>query len=217
MKDFKTCMKGLWRMTKPVVGRDVVSVLLGCIRIAASLCFVWICKRLVDIVTGESDALLMPHVWIMIGIMLVQIVCGLASTYWLNLNNIKTQNEMRLSLFGHVLNSRWDGKEAFRSGDTVNRLEQDISVLADLVCSRFPEVLITIIQLVAASCYLLSMAPSLLWVLLILMVAAVVGSKMFFNKIRQLTGSGSLPARSARKTVTSSSFSRRISRTASWC
>lgn len=188
MKDFKTCMKGLWRMTKPVIGRDVVSVLLGCIRIAASLGFVWICKRLVDIVTGESDALLMPHVWIMIGIMLVQIVCGLASTYWLNLNNIKTQNEMRLSLFGHVLNSRWDGKEAFRSGDTVNRLEQDISVLADLVCSRFPEVLITIIQLVAASCYLLSMAPSLLWVLLILMVAAVVGSKMFFNKIRQLTG-----------------------------
>ncbi len=188
MKDFNTCMKGLWRMTKPVVGRDVVSVLLGCIRIAASLGFVWICKRLVDIVTGESDALLMPHVWIMIGIMLVQIVCGLASTYWLNLNNIKTQNEMRLSLFGHVLNSRWDGKEAFRSGDTVNRLEQDISVLADLVCSRFPEVLITIIQLVAASCYLLSMAPSLLWVLLILMVAAVVGSKMFFNKIRQLTG-----------------------------
>ena len=188
MKDFKTCMKGLWRMTKPVIGRDVVSVLLGCIRIAASLGFVWICKRLVDIVTGEYDALLMPHVWIMIGIMLVQIVCGLASTYWLNLNNIKTQNEMRLSLFGHVLNSRWDGKEAFRSGDTVNRLEQDISVLADLVCSRFPEVLITIIQLVAASCYLLSMAPSLLWVLLILMVAAVVGSKMFFNKIRQLTG-----------------------------
>ena len=74
MKDFKTCMKGLWRMTKPVVGRDVVSVLLGCIRIAASLGFVWICKQLVDIVTGESDALLMPHVWIMIGIMLVQIV-----------------------------------------------------------------------------------------------------------------------------------------------
>ncbi|MBP5218933.1 MAG: ABC transporter ATP-binding protein [Bacteroidales bacterium] len=187
MKDFKTCMKGLWRMARPVLGRDSITVLLGCVRIAASLGFVWICKRLVDIVTGESDALLMPHVWIMIGIMLVQILCGLASTYWLNLNNIKTQNEMRLSLFGHVLNSRWDGREAFRSGDTVNRLEQDISILADLICSRFPEVLITVVQLIAASCYLLSMAPSLMWVLLILMVAAVVGSKMFYGKIRQLT------------------------------
>lgn len=174
-------------MARPVLGRDSITVLLGCVRIAASLGFVWICKRLVDIVTGESDALLMPHVWIMIGIMLVQILCGLASTYWLNLNNIKTQNEMRLSLFGHVLNSRWDGREAFRSGDTVNRLEQDISILADLICSRFPEVLITVVQLIAASCYLLSMAPSLMWVLLILMVAAVVGSKMFYGKIRQLT------------------------------
>ena len=181
-------MRGLWRMSKPVLGRDMVSVIIGCIRIAASLGFVWICKRLVDIVTGESDALLMPHVWIMIGIMLVQILCGLASTYWTNLNNIKTQNDMRLSLFSHVLNSRWDGRETFRSGDTVNRLEQDISVLADLICSRFPEVLITVVQLIAASCYLLTMAPSLLWVLVILMVTAVVGSKMFYGKIRSLTG-----------------------------
>ena len=43
MKDFKTCMKGLWRMSKPVLGRDLVTILIGLVRIWASLSFVWIC------------------------------------------------------------------------------------------------------------------------------------------------------------------------------
>ena len=45
----------------------------------------------------------------------------------------------------------------------------------------------TVIQFFAASVYLLSMAPSLLWVLIILMASAVIGSKMNFKRIRQLT------------------------------
>ena len=187
MKDFKTCIKGLWRMSKPVLGRDLVTILIGLVRICASLSFVWICKRLVDIATGVSYADLKTHVFIMIGIIVIQILCGLTANYWGSYNSIKTRNQLRLGLFAHVLNSRWNGREAFRSGDTINRLEEDIRVLTDLICSSFPEVIITICQLVAASVYLLTMAPSLLWVLIILMAAAVIGSKMYFGKIRKLT------------------------------
>ena len=187
MKDFKTCMKGLWRMSKPVLGRDLVTVLIGCVRIAASLSFVWICKRLVDIATGVVDADLKTYAFIMGGIIILQIIFGLAASYWGNLNSIKTRNQLRLGLFAHVLNSRWNGRETFRSGDTINRLEEDIRVLTDLICTSFPDVIITVVQLMAASLYLLTMAPSLLWVLIILMAAAVIGSKMYFGKIRQLT------------------------------
>ena len=174
-------------MTKPVLGRDLVTVLIGGVRIAASLSFVWISKRLVDIATGVIDAELGPHVWMMIGIILTQIICGLAANYWGSYNTIKTRNQLRLGMFAHVLNSRWNGREAFRSGDTINRLEEDIRVLTDLICGSFPDVIITICQLIAASVYLLTMAPSLLWVLIILMAAAVIGSKMYFKKIRELT------------------------------
>ena len=180
-------MKGLWRISKPVLGRDLVTVLIGLIRIGASLAFVWICKRLVDIVTGVSDAGLWPNVWILAAIMLLQLVCGIASNYWGSYNMVKTQNDMRLGFFSHVLRSRWNGRETFKSGDTINRLEEDVRVLSELVCTRLPEVVITVCQLLAASVYLLTMAPSLLWVLIILMAAAVIGSKMYFGKIRQLT------------------------------
>lgn len=187
MKDFKTCMKGLNRMAKPVRGRNAVSVLVGIVRILASLTFVWASKRLVDIVTGVVDAPLYPNVFLMVGIMLVQISCNLFSTYWMNLNVVKTQNSLRLGLFAHVLNARWSGREVFRSGDTINRLEEDIRVLTELICNRIPEVLITSTQLLAASAYLMWMEASLLWVLVVLMVVAVLGSKLFFDKLRQLT------------------------------
>ncbi|MBR5174652.1 MAG: ABC transporter ATP-binding protein [Bacteroidales bacterium] len=187
MKDFKTCVKGMWRLAKPALRRDFLTVCLGAVRIAASLSFVWICKRLVDIATGVADVSLWEHVWIMIGIVLVQIICSQASYYWEAYNITKTQNEMRQGFFSHVLGSRWNGRESFRSGDTVNRLEEDVRVLSDLVCSRFPSVVITLFQFLAAAAYLLSMAPSLLWVLLILMITAVACSKLYFKKLRQLT------------------------------
>ena len=126
-------MRGLMRISRPVLGRDLVTIVIGIVRIAASLGFVWICKRLVDIVTGVVDADLSEHVWILIGIMLVQLACGIASNYWGAYNIVKTQNDMRLSFFSHVLGSRWNGREAFRSGDTVNRLEEDVRILADLI------------------------------------------------------------------------------------
>ena len=69
----------------------------------------------------------------------------------------------------------------------MNRLEEDVRVVTELLCTRVPSVVVTVIQLIAASVYLMLMAPNLLWVLIILMVAAVVGSRMFFRKLRALT------------------------------
>lgn len=50
----------------------------------------------------------------------------------------------------------------------------------------FPGIVITLMQLLAASVYLMSMAPGLLWLLLLLMASAVFGSKLFFRQIRKL-------------------------------
>ena len=186
-KDFKTSMKGLWLLTRPNVGRIAVRCALGIVRIAASLTFVWVCKSLVDIVTGQSDLQLWSRVAIMLGVMLVQYATGLAASYYEGIITIHTTSELRSSTFEHVMRSRWAGRESYHSGDIVSRLEEDVQVVVDLVCSRFPDIVITILQLVAASCYLLTLAPGLAWLLIGLMVVAVVGSKMFFRTIRRLS------------------------------
>ena len=187
MKKLKNTLKSLWRMYKPLRGPVAVSVLIGLVRIAASLGFVWVCKALVDAATGVSQESLGRLIAIMLGIMLVQIVFSAAAYYWENYISVRTLNKMRYDTFSHVINSSWKGMESFNSGDTVNRLEEDVRVTVDLLCTRVPDVFVTLCQLVAASIFLLTLAPNLLWVLLILMAVAVVGSRMFFKKLQELT------------------------------
>ena len=189
MIPLRQILRGLRPMARPVRGRSALSVLIGIVRIAASLGFVWICKRLVDIATGVLDAPLRTHIFIMLGIMLVQLLCSVSHAAWESYNTTRTGNGLRRSTFSTVLRSSFTGRETFRSGDAVNRLEEDVRVVTDLLCTRIPDMAVTLIQLVAASVYLLLMAPNLLWVLLVLMGAAVVGSRMFFRRLRVLTDS----------------------------
>ena len=185
-KSFFECTAAAWRMSKAVRWRMAVSVAFGLVRIAASLGFVWVSKQLVDIATRQSSMPLKTGILLFVGILLLQICTFILSSWWESYTQVKTQNILRLQLFGHVLRSRWDGRERFLSGDTVNRLEEDIRVVADLISGRLPGLLVTLLQLLAASAYLLILAPNLLWVLLILMFAAVFGSKLFFKQLRKL-------------------------------
>ena len=187
MIPLRQTIQGLRPMARPVRGRIALSVLIGAVRIAASLGFVWICKRLVDIATGEVDAPLSLHIGILLGIMMLQLVCSVAASAWESYNSVRSGNELRRDTFARVLRSSWTGREAYRSGDAVNRLEEDVRVVTELLCTRIPDVVITVVQLLAASVYLLLMAPNLLWVLIVLMVAAVGGSRLFFKKLRVLT------------------------------
>ena len=187
MRNFKSCIKGLRSFLGVARGRMSVCVLIGLVGVAASLAFVAVCKKLVDVATGTLDKPIMPCVLAMIGIMLLQLFSRVAYDYLEGLNSIKTQIKIRRSLYAHVLGSQWDGRETFHSGDAINRLEQDVSMIVEFCCSRLPNVIVTLFQLLAASVYLLMMAPNLLWILLVLMVVAVLGSRLFFNTLRSLT------------------------------
>ena len=174
-------------MSGPARRWMTVSILLGFVRIAASLSFVWVCKELVDIVTGVSSSDLSGRIIIMVCVMTVQILCGIGASYCEKYGLVTVQNSLRSELFGKLLDSEWNGRERFNSGDAVNRLEEDIRVVSELLCNHIPSAAVTLCQLVAASAYLLLMSPGLLWVLLILMFVAVVGSRLFFFKLRGLT------------------------------
>ncbi len=174
-------------MGRPLRGKVLVSCIIGVVRIAASMAFVWVCKALVDIATGVSSEPIGLYVGYMVGIMLLQVVSSVAFGWWEGMIVTKTQNMFRAKVFGHVLDSEWNGREAFHSGDMVNRLEEDTRVVVDLLCTRVPDFIVTLVQLVAASGFLFVLEPSLLWVLLILMPVAAIGSKMFFKTIRKLT------------------------------
>lgn len=186
MRPLGECIRTLRSLSRPVRWRIWITVAAGVLRVAASMCFVWASKHLVDIATGVSGDSLWGGIGLFAGILAFQLIIVLFFNWWEGYSAIKAQNRLRQDIFSHVLKSRWDGRERFLSGDTVNRLEEDIRVVSELIIVRYPGVIITVMQLAAASVYLLKLAPNLLWVLLVLMFAAVVGSRLFFRRLRRL-------------------------------
>lgn len=186
MRPLGECIRTLRSLSRPVRWRIWITVAAGVLRVAASMCFVWASKHLVDIATGVSGDSLWGGIGLFAGILALQLIIVLFFNWWEGYSAIKAQNRLRKDIFSHVLKSRWDGRERFLSGDTVNRLEEDIRVVSELIIVRYPGVIITVMQLAAASVYLLKLAPNLLWVLLVLMFAAVVGSRLFFRRLRRL-------------------------------
>lgn len=187
MKPFRECFKGLMRTVRPHRFRILLSGLIGLVGISASLAFVWISKKVVDVATGESGGDLMTFVTLMLSIMLLQVITRVGATYWQGHIVVKAQNELRAKTFRKVMYGTWNGRDKLHSGDTVSRLEEDIRVVTDFVCNSLPEVIITLVQLIAASVYLFSLAPDLAWILLLIMPVAVLCSRLFFKKLRALT------------------------------
>ena len=188
MRPFRTCLKGLLKMLRPQRFRVLVSVLIGIVGVVASLAFVWISKKVVDVATGAAQGEVGVYAAIMIGIMLIQLLYRVGARYWEGYLVVRTQNLLRKEVFQKVMFSTWNGKDRYHSGDTVSRLEEDIRVVVDFLCVTLPDVLITVIQLLAASAYLFVLSPNLAWILLVIMPAAVLFSRLFFRKLRALTG-----------------------------
>lgn len=188
MKNFRTCHKALMASARPMSGKIAVSCLLGVLAVVSSMAFVWSSKRVTDIATGAVGQELWPKVWVLLGIMLAQVIIATASRYWEGYTVVKAQNGRRRSIFEKVMCSTWTGREKYHSGDAINRLEEDVRVSTDFICASIPGIFVTLFQLLAASVYLFFLSPNLAWILLLIMPVAVLGSRLFFRKLRQLTG-----------------------------
>ena len=187
MRTFKDCFRGLAGVLKPLRWRVLVSALLGLLQVALSLSFVWYSKRVVDLATGETDGSLVQGVTIFAAILLLQIAARTAARWWEGYIVVEAQNANRARVFSRVMHSIWQGRDRFHSADTINRLEEDIRVVVDFVCTSLPGIVVTACQFVAACIFLFTLSPQLGWILVFIMPVAVVGSRLFFRKMRSLT------------------------------
>ena len=187
MKSLGYCIRNLISFSRSARRWGLAYILLGIIRTLLSLTFVWVCKELVYIATGESQEPLGQWTAFMIACIVLQICCRIASSYCEQYGRINIQNNLRARLFYSLISSRWSGRERFGTGDAVNRLEEDIRVVSELVSSHIPAVVVTFAQLAAASTFLLFISPNLLWALVGLMIAGIIASRLSFRKLRSLS------------------------------
>ena len=167
--------------------RVVASSVVGMLHVAVSMAFVWICKSLIDIATSSSDGNLTLYIILMASCLLVQVALSSLETRIMSYTDIAFKNRLRHKLFSTLMGSRWDGKEAFHSGDTLNRVMEDVRVIADAITHSAPALLSSGIQFLAAFVFLFFLNPTLAWIIPGIMVVMLLVSRSYIRRMRKLT------------------------------
>ena len=188
MKTFD-CIKWLWDASRGVRARVAVASFVGVLHVAFSMCFVWVCKSLIDLVTSSSDESAVTNIVLLVVCLIMQVLLSAQETRLMSFADISFKNRLRHKLFSILMGSRWDGKESFHSGDSLNRVMEDVRVIADAITRSIPALVTSGVQFLAAFTFLFFLKPKLAWTIPVIMLVMLILSRSYISRMRKLTKS----------------------------
>ena len=165
----------------------LASMLANLAGVGASLLFVYICKTLIDIATGNSGRDLAGWSLAMVTTMAAQTLFSLLRTRLAAQTDIRIKNNLRMQLFSRLICAYHGSRGERHSGDITNRLEEDVRVVSECLSNSLPALLSATVQFIAAFCFLMALNNTLAWSVVGIMPLAIILSKIFFRKLRRLT------------------------------
>ena len=180
-------LRWMWETSRGVRGRILLCALIGCISVGCSLLFVLFSKNAVDIATGIHEGKLLYYGIGMALLVLFEIVLRAVDNWVGNRLDVEMRNRFRSRFFGLLLQSEWQGKERYHSGDVLNRMVQDLGSVVSVVTSTLPFAVVTAIQLVASFFFLYSMDHTLAIVLVLILPFFSLLSRFYVKRMRRMT------------------------------
>ncbi|WP_422394647.1 ABC transporter transmembrane domain-containing protein [Parabacteroides absconsus] len=134
----------------------MLSSFIGVVYVGISLAFVYVCKMLMDIATGDVHARMEVYVGLLICCIVGQISLSAINTRLSVYNDVQLRNNLRYHLFSHLLDTAYivDRKRR-HTGDMLNRLIEDVRIVTNAIGQLFPSILVTSVQFIAAFFFLL--------------------------------------------------------------
>ena len=180
-------LRWIWSNSRGVRGRILLCTLIGCVSVTCSLIFVLFSKNAIDIATGVREGQLLHYGVGMACLILFEIVLHAIDNWVANRLDVELRNRFRTRFFELLLQSEWQGRERYHSGDVLNRMVQDLGSVVSVITTTLPFALITVIQLVASFCLLYSMDRTLAVVLVLILPFFSLLSRFYVNRMRRMT------------------------------
>ena len=187
MKGILKYVRWLWSHSVGARASILVNILLGTLTVGLNLLFIFLCKRLVDIATGVVAGSLGEYTVFVLAVVVLRLVVATINVRVENLTNSKMNFIIRKGLYSNLLYAEWLGKEKRHTGDTVNRLESDVSTVTNVIASDFPQIFTTLVQLVAAIVFLCTMEWRLAALLVLITPLFILFSRIFVRRLREMT------------------------------
>lgn len=178
---------------------SVVAMMLCHLAVAAcAVAFVYVSKVLVDnavaILSSSAsvgfdagtDGL---AVWVcaMVGIIVMRILFNALRTYIQTRTDVRLRNSLRARMFNILLNARAEAGTQLHSGDMMNRVSEDVRVIASAVSLSLPNLFGAALQFAAAFVFLLFLDLRLAALIVVIVPFGVLAGRYVTMRIRSLT------------------------------
>lgn len=180
-------IRWLWRSSRHNRLQAVLNTIIGLLDVAVSLGSVWAVQRAVDIASHNREGDVISAVVLMGVLILCGFALNIAGVWIRNVLGVKAQNRMQRKMLGRILHSEWQGRDSMHSGDVLNRLEQDVSVVVNFVAETLPNAVSVVALFAGAFFYLFSMDHSLAMIIVVLCPLFLILSKLYMGRMRQLS------------------------------
>lgn len=181
---------------------QVTAMMLCHIAVAAcAVAFVYVSKVMVDNATAmfaaqaAGAAETVGTIWTnlgkwacaMIGIVVFRILLNSLRSYIQTKTDVKLRNRLRSRMFDQLLNTRHENSASLHTGDLVNRVFEDVRVVASAVSVSLPNTIGSCIQFAAALIFLLILDLRLAIVIAVILPVGIIGGKYITYRLRSLT------------------------------
>ena len=177
----------LWRSSRGLRLQAMLNACIGILSVILDFAFIYATKWTIDIATYRAEGSLRVAAYALVAIMAGKILLGFARKWVSALLGVRSLNILQQRLFAHLLQSEWNGQEDRHSGDTLNRMEQDVRELTSCITETIPSMLEVTFRLVGAFFYLFHMDARLACLIVCIVPCFVVLSKVYVRKMRTIT------------------------------
>ena len=151
-----------------------------------SLKFVGISKDLVNIATGQKAGTLRNAVIFLLLLLATRLIIQIA----VNFLNVHASSRMEISLKRHVFKSMLGKKylsiTKYHSGELLNRLNSDVSVIVGGIITILPSLALFLTSIIGAFCYLFSIDKTLSLIILAIGPLVGIGARLYSSKYKAL-------------------------------
>ncbi len=176
----------LWlaQRMKQYRGKILAIGLLGLIGTVMGLSSSVASKYLIDAVTGFGSDLLGRSAVIMGCMMLGSLLFQGISSRVGAFVHVRVRNEMQHKTYTRILRAGWEVLEPYRSGDLLNRLNSDVSTVADGIINFLPALLTSLAKFIGAFCIILYFDPVMAVIALMGVPVMLILSRLLMRKLR---------------------------------
>lgn len=141
-------------------------------------------KYLIDAVTGYDVGNIGMIIIIILCMALGNILIKGATSRISARISLKVNNEIQADVYDRIMSTEWESIVQFHTGDLLNRLNGDVSTVADSVLGWIPSLFTNLVQFIGTLAVILYYDPSMAIIALMSAPVTVLMSKMLMTRMR---------------------------------